>query len=205
MTKHDLDKSHTTTRIEALTDGVYAIIMTLLAFDIRLPELDKVALWPALQTLAPILSSYFISFALLGVYWISHRNQFNYIIHIDQTHRWINIFFLCFSALIPFSTEVIGRYRGETLSSVLFGANLMLMSLLLFWSWVHATSQHRLIASDLDPQIIAKGKRRSLFLMAIYVLAIAVAFFTPILSLIMYALVPLIYIFPFLTRFIGFK
>ena len=198
----NVNTAQKTARIEALTDGVYAIIMTLLAFDIRLPEVELSGISQALASLGSTLVTYVISFALLGVYWTGHRNQFNYIERIDQTLRWISIFFLGVSALIPFTAEMLSRYPLSSLPIMLYGVNLIVIGLLLFWHWSYATGRGKLVADDLAKEVIYIGKERSLFAVVCYLAAIALAFFVPVLSLIIYALVPLFYIFPKLWSFI---
>lgn len=198
-----VSKAKQTARIEALTDGVYAIIMTLLAFDIRLAE-SSGSLGHALSELAPTLVTYVVSFALLGVYWTGHRNQFNFINQVDQSLRWISIFFLGVSALIPFSTEVLRQYPQEPLPIMLYGLNLIAIGLLLFWHWSYATGRGELINENCTPEVIRIGKERSLFAVVCYLIAISIAFFSPITSLIIYALVPFFYIFPALWKLVFF-
>ena len=194
----NVNTAQQTARIEALTDGVYAIIMTLLAFDIRLPEVDVGSIPQALASLGPTLITYVISFALLGVYWTGHRNQFNYIERIDQTLRWISIFFLGVSALIPFTAEMLSRYPLSPLPIMLYGLNLIVIGLLLFWHWSYATGRGELVADDLAKEVVRIGKERSLFAVACYIAAIVLAFVLPVLSLVIYAIVPLFYMFPVL-------
>src|SRR4030088_188078 len=93
-------------RIEALTDGVFAVAMTLLVLDIKVPELEPplagaelplkpLALWPKFL-------SYLISFVILGVYWVGHHIQLSFIRRADRPLLWINILFLLWVALVPF-------------------------------------------------------------------------------------------------------
>ncbi|MFN8452784.1 MAG: TMEM175 family protein, partial [Anaerolineae bacterium] len=99
----------TTARIETLTDGVFAIVMTVLVFDIRVPvqeQVDQLGLLHALSLLAPNLLSYVITFVILGVFWVGHHNQYFYIRRADRSLLWINIFFMMAVALLPFSAGV---------------------------------------------------------------------------------------------------
>ncbi len=190
-----------THRVEALADGVFAIIMTLLVFDIRVPEVPPDQLPAALLELVPNFEGYLISFVLLGIYWIGHRNQFNFIRRADQNLHWLNILFFGLAGIVPFSTGLVARYPAELLVEALYGVNLMLIGIALFLHWNYATRNHRLVDPDIPRAAIRLGKQRSLLAPACYLVAIAVGLINPRLSLVVYALVPLLYIFPGLQHF----
>lgn len=190
-----------THRVEALADGVFAIIMTLLVFGIQVPEVPADQLPAALLELLPNLEGYLISFVLLGIYWVGHRNQFNFIRRADQNLHWLNILFFGLSGLVPFFTGLVARYPGELLVEALYGANLVLIGLALFLHWSYATRNRRLVDPDIPRAAIRIGKQRSLLAPACYLVAILVGLINPRLSLTVYALVPLLYIFPGLQHF----
>ena len=101
-------------RIETLADGVFAIAMTLLAFNLQPPGIsirDNRDLQAALLAMLPSLQTYVLSFLVIGIYWISHHFQFHYVRRANRTLLWINIFFLMAVATLPFSTAVLGRCR----------------------------------------------------------------------------------------------
>ncbi len=106
-----------TKRVEALVDGVFAIAMTLLAFDLRvsdiIPPIADFSIPGVIAEIWPHFLIYAMSFIILGFYWIEHHIQYSYIKSTSKYFLWINIFFLMFIALIPFSTGVLGRYLGE--------------------------------------------------------------------------------------------
>ena len=108
-------------RFEALTDGVFGIIMTILVFNISVPELilftegehaterlaDRFAdLWPDIL-------AYIISFTTLGVYWVTHHRIFRWVLYVDRPLIWINILFLMIIGFIPFSTTLLTQYLDE--------------------------------------------------------------------------------------------
>jgi uncharacterized membrane protein len=101
-------------RIEALTDGVFAIVMTLLVLGIVVPHLSHLEasteLPKRLLDLRPVFLSYASSFIVLGFFWIGHDSQFHHIKRVNRTLLWITIFYLMFIALIPFSTALLGEY-----------------------------------------------------------------------------------------------
>jgi uncharacterized membrane protein len=189
------------TRIEALADGVFAIVMTLLVFDLRLPEVPLEELPAALIALWPKFLGYAVSFLLLGIYWIGHRNQFNFIRRADQNFHWLNIFFFGVVCLVPFSTGLLSRYPDAVLAIAIYGLNLISIGVALFFIWTYATYRGHLVDGDLPPAVVRLGKQRSLLAPACYIVAILAGFINPRISLVIYALVPLIYIFPGLQHF----
>jgi uncharacterized membrane protein len=113
-------------RIEALTDGVFAVAMTLLVLDIKVPELEPplataelplklLALWPKFL-------SYLISFVILGIYWVGHHIQLSFIRRADRPLLWINILFLLWVALVPFSTALLSEYAKTRVAIAVCGA-----------------------------------------------------------------------------------
>jgi len=128
-----------TPRLEALSDGVFSIVMTLMVFDIKPPAVPAAQLGPALVELWPHFLSYLISFALLGCYWMGHRSQFGFIERADHTLHWIGLWLLAPVTLVPFSTQMLARNPFDSLVIALYGANLIAIGLLLFAHWRHAS------------------------------------------------------------------
>ena len=192
-----------TYRIEALTDGVFAIVMTLLVFDIKIPNVPIAALPSALVGLWPKFLGYVVSFVLLGIYWVGHRAQFNFIRRTDQNAQWITILFLSFSAFVPFSTGLLSRYPREVLAIAIYGINLILIGVALYWHWWYATTDYHLVDEDISPVVVRLGAQRCLLAPIGYIIAIGLAFINPYLSLITCAIVPFLYILPSLQRVWG--
>jgi uncharacterized membrane protein len=184
-------------RIEALTDGVFAVAMTLLVLDIKVPELQasEAANLPLkLLALWPRLLSYVISFVILGVYWVGHHIQLSFIRRADRPLLWINVLFLLWVALVPFSTALLGEYSKTRVAIAVYGANLIAIGLTLALHWWYATAESRHVDPDLHPDLVRGGMKRTLMAPVVYVIAIALSFVRAELSLILYALVPLLYI-----------
>jgi uncharacterized membrane protein len=190
-----------THRVEALADGVFAIVMTLLVFDLRLPDATLAELPAVLAALWPKFLGYVVSFLLLGIYWVGHRNQFNFIRRADQNFHWLTIFFLGVVCLVPFSTGVLSRYPDALLAVAIYGVNLVLIGVALAIVWTYATYRGHLVDADLPRAVVRLGKQRSLLAPACYIVAILAGLIDPRLSLVIYALVPLLYIFPGLQHF----
>src|SRR5439155_20030028 len=142
-------------RIETLADGVFAIAMTLLAFNLQPPAgsiHDNEHLRDALLAMLPHVKTYVLSFLVIGIYWISHHFQFHYIHRADRTLLWINVFFLMAVATLPFSTSVLGRYEHYQSAIVLYSVNLLLVGLVNAIHWAYVTHARRLVAPDLSAQ-----------------------------------------------------
>jgi uncharacterized membrane protein len=124
-------------RLHALTDGIFAIVMTLMVLELKLPAVDgntSHQLWNALAAQKDIFISYFISFAVLFVYWRAH----NFVItilanNIDINLLTINGIFLFFVGLVPFSTQLAGRYNEIPLAVSLYALNLILIGTSILW------------------------------------------------------------------------
>jgi uncharacterized membrane protein len=145
----------TKTRIEALADGIFAIAMTLMVFDIKLPAgTTPLGLRHELTRLWPRFLAYAISFIMLGVYWVGHHNQYHYIRRTDRAFLWINIFFLMGISLVPFSTGLLGQYSGERTALILYGLNLIMAGGLLYGHWSYATRHYRLVERQIPPEVV---------------------------------------------------
>ena len=186
-------------RVETLTDGVFAVAMTLLVLDISVPQISSnstvgivtgTQLLMRLFDLWPKIFSYGISFVILAIYWMAHHRQFHYLKHVDRALIWINIMFLMTISLIPFSTSLLGEYREQQISIIVYGGNSIIIASLLYIQWWYATSHHsRLVDEDLDPYIKSTSSRRLLFGIIIYLIAIGISFVYIQLSLFLFAMI----------------
>ena len=167
-------------RIETLCDGVLAIAMTLMIFNIRVPEMPREQassrLAGELFQLWPRFVVYVVSFVMLGIYWVGHHNQFHYIRRTDRVLLWLNIVFLMFVTLIPFSTALMGQYPSQRLSVDIYAITLIMLGISLYIHWWYATSSHRLVDEELDPRLITLAKRRIIRAPVILLAAIAASF-----------------------------
>jgi uncharacterized membrane protein len=194
-----MSSSITTARIETLADGVFAIVMTVLVFDLRVPvqeQVEQSGLGGALLQLAPNLFSYFITFVILGVFWVGHHNQFFYIRRADRTLLWINILFMMCVALLPFSAGVFARYGQESLSIIVYNINLIAAGVVLFLHWWYATRDSHLLGHPIEEHARHLVYRRILTPPCFYFIAILVSLVSVEISIIIDILVPLTYIMP---------
>ena len=186
-------------RIEALSDGIFAFAMTLLVLDLKIPHSSNpssAALGPTLLALWPKFLSYGMSFVVLGVYWIAQHSYAHFLKRTDRWLLWFNLLFLMLIVLVPFSTDLLGDYPKHKVAVMIYGANFIALGLALYLQWWYATSGHRLVGRDLEPEVICRGKRRMLGGIAVYSGAVLIALVHPTLSIIMYAAIPLFFIFP---------
>jgi uncharacterized membrane protein len=117
-------------RLEFLTDGIFAIVMTLLVLEITVPQISSHApdvvqadLLKKLLDLWPKIFSYVISFMILAIYWRAHHRQFHYIKQADGVLVWTNIMFLMAVSFLPFSTALLGEYIDQQISVLIYGGN----------------------------------------------------------------------------------
>src|ERR671938_755326 len=137
-------------RVELLTDGVFAVVMTLLVLEISVPRISShnaigsaaagTELLSGLFDLWPKMLSFGISFIILAIYWLAHHRQFYYIKHVNRTLIWINFMFLMATCLLPFSSSLLGEYRQQQISIFVFGANSIIIASLRYILWWHDTT-----------------------------------------------------------------
>ena len=188
-------------RLESLTDGVFAIAMTLLVLDLKIPKIsrDLIAsgsLTHVLFNLWPKFLSYLTSFAILGLYWIAHHGYSHFVKRSDRWYLWLNLLFLMFIGLIPFSTALLGDYHSEKAAVMVYGSNFVGMGIAFYLQWWYATRRHHLVGSGVEPEVIRMGKMRILRGLALYTCAVLIALKSPAASLALYVLIPVSYILP---------
>ena len=204
MTASSSDESEpgmTTHRIEALTDGIFAIAMTLLVLTLDIPEaktelIQTVELHRMLIGQMHKFFNYALSFLLLAIFWVKHHQQFHFIKRTNRKHLWINIVTLMFIALIPFSTSLIGDYNDDRVAEFFFASNLFIIGMLFLWNWVYATKGHRLVDRSLDPQRIALWKKRGAVIPLVSLLAMVLSLTNPQFTFYAYLLIPIILALP---------
>lgn len=185
-----------TTRIAALTDGVFAFAMTLLAVDLKVPlfATDTATLAAGLALILPNFFIFLISFVALGAYWVAQHNASRYVKYADRFSLWINLAFLGTVVLVPFTTSLLARYPTIQLTHFIYAANLILLGLTRLANWRYAVS-HNLL-SDVNATIVGAVEKRILFGPSVCILAVAVSFINLNASLLLYLLIPLYFIVP---------
>src|SRR4029077_7276129 len=125
-------------RIAALSDGVFAIAMTLIVLEIRVPDAGPVRseqdLWNAMLTLGPRLVTYLLSFLTLGIFWSAQQTQLNLFATADRDLSWLQLAFLATVALMPFSTSLLADFITFRLALVAYWANILLLGVIVYLS-----------------------------------------------------------------------
>ena len=185
-------------RIEALSDGIFAISMTLLVLSLTAPIIpqDKAPeLLPGMiADMYPEFLFFTIAFFILGGYWLAHHRILHSVEYVDERFIWLNIFLLFFIVLIPFSTTLSGDYDNVLEAVLLFHLNLLIASLILSGIWLY--TRHYFKPPDRDT-VSRSGDvvpLRIYIIPAVIVLAIAVSFINTHASMMCYLLMPVILI-----------
>ncbi len=177
-------------RLEAFSDGVTAIIITVMVLGLRVPAGADLA---ALRPLVPPLLSYALSFVLLGIYWSNHHHLLQAVQVVDGRVLWANLHLLFWLSLVPVATAWMGAHHREALPVALYGADLLLASLAyyaLVRTLIAAHGPGSPLAAAVGRDV--KGKLSS----AIYILAVALAFVAWWLAVALYVLVACIWLVP---------
>ncbi len=167
-------------RIVFFSDAVFAIAITILVLDIRVPYGLSPAELPAeVLGLWPKYLSYVISFLVLAIYWQAHHRVFRPIRGYDGTLVWLNFLFLMAVAFLPFLTSPLGEYGREQVSVVIYAANAAVASLLLSAISWYAGRGHRLVPPDHDDEESKIRRLQGLAVPAVFLASIGVSFFSP--------------------------
>ncbi|MBD2681312.1 MULTISPECIES: TMEM175 family protein [Nostoc] len=170
-------------RLEALSDCVYSIAMTLLVLNVKLPNIPaaKVAyiLPEFILGLTSRLHDYLVSFLVLGSLWLVSHQQFHYIRHVNRTLLWINLLILMFITLIPFSASLVGEYSNQQISVLFFDGHLLVLNLLFLINRYYAIN-HKFLETGIDPAWRKRiGNAESLINFGLISWSIVWSFFSP--------------------------
>jgi uncharacterized membrane protein len=183
-----------TGRIETLTDGIFAIAMTLLVLSIEVPTLTGTvtpSVFSAYVTsILPQIFIYVIGFILLAVFWMNHH-LFYIIKHTNTALLWINILWLMSIAIVPFSTSIIGKYGQFQLAQLIFDVNMLIIGLLWYTNW-HYAWKKGFVAEKVRPYA-DRIRRSNLALPVLAIIAIMASFISPAGSFLVFVLVPVIF------------
>src|SRR5947209_5968607 len=129
-------------RITALSDGIFAIAMTLLVLEIHVPEVTPIHtegdLWAALLTLGPHLLSYLMSFLTMGIFWVGQQAQLNLLQRSNRNLTWLHLIFLLAVTVMPFSTSLLAEFITFRLALVVYWLNILMLGVLIFCCWEYS-------------------------------------------------------------------
>ena len=182
-------------RVLTFTDGVFAIVITILVLDLKVPDLGSgQSLGDSLEEMRPTFVSFVISFLIVGMYWAWHRSTFAQVRYIDTSILWINLLYLLAVSLIPFAASVLGEFPDEASALHLYGAVLIaatLVRILLYW---YVGRHPGFLWEDSSEKAQRLGILTAAAPLVVYVVAMVVADAWPTLSLVLYFAMPLLYL-----------
>ena len=167
-------------RLAALSDGIFAVAMTLLVLDLHIPTAAALHserdLWNALVVLGPRLLIFLMSVMTLGIFWVGQQTQLNHFARADRNLAWIHIAFLCEVCLVPFSTSLLAEFIHYRIALLVYWVNIVLLGLTLYWSWSYSTRMH-LLADGVPEGIHRAVVRRIGIAQSLYACGAALCFF----------------------------
>ncbi len=178
-------------RVVAFSDGVFAIIITILVLEIGVPSnLSEQSLRQALDEVGPTLVAWVISFLLVGMYWMWHRDVFDLVRVVNRDIVWLNLVFLLPVSLVPFAASVLGEYHDEAIALLLYGVVLVVVSLTRIMLYAYLSRRPELLWEPVPARTRRLALLLSLFTIVSYVLAMALAGIAPNASFVIYFAVP---------------
>ena len=195
-----------TSRAEAFSDGVMAIIITIMVLELKVPDISKEATTGSvlsnLRHIAPYFGAYVFSFMMIGIFWTNHHHMFHLLENTDEPLLGLNLIFLFWMSLIPFATATMGANPQLPLSAALYGF-VMLMTTLLLSIMRSYTIRKELVHKDADKNLTRQiyfvsrqGRTKSYIGTAAYLLAIPLAYVQVYLAYICLLVPPILFFLP---------
>ena len=181
---------HRSFRLEAISDGVFAIALTLLVLDIKVPLAEGIhseqELIAAFCKLSPKILAYFLSFLTIGIFWGGHSAQYHFIAKQDRNLNWLNLFFLLFVSILPFTTAFLSEFIAFRTALLLYWLNILMLGTGLYLHWRYALKRN-LLNEELPPETVAAAdfaiKRRIVIAQSLYFFGAALCLFSTYLSI----------------------
>ena len=196
---NELKKEFQLERLILFSDAVFAIAITLLVIEIKIPEIHEKpvtdnAVLHKLAELIPKFVGFFVSFLLIGQYWIVHHRMFSFVINFTDRLIWLNILFLFAIALMPFSTGFYSEYvlRGVVTPVIFYTANIALLGLANFLMWRYLSNQKNNLTENLTPALARYFSLRALTVPTIFVIFSFVYLYKPMIAFFIPILIPFI-------------
>lgn len=191
---NELRKEFQLERMVLFSDAVFAIAITLLVLEIKIPGISRDSatdsqLLEYLRELIPKFIGFLISFFLIGQYWIVHHRMFGFVINFSQPLVWLNIFFLLAIVMMPFSTAFYSEYVGKPVITpiIFYTSNIALLGLINFIMWRYLSNPHRGLTENLSPLLAKYSSLRAIIVPIVFIIGAfiylkspAIAAFTPV-------------------------
>lgn len=195
----ELKKEFQLERMILFSDAVFAIAITLLVIEMKIPEiqgdlLTEKALVASLSHLIPTFVGFLVSFMIIGLYWTVHHRLFGFIINYDQRLLWLNLIFLMAVALMPFSTGFYSHYVFKLFKSpvIVYVANICFLGLMNFILWKYVGNPKRKLTEGLSQAAARYFAYRAIAIPIIFFIMATVYFFIPQLAIIIPMFIPLV-------------
>jgi uncharacterized membrane protein len=192
------------TRLEAFSDGVFAIVITLLILNIHVPDGRTLSL-QSLRPLVPPVATFILSFIIVGVYWIAHHHMLHFVAQVNRRLLWLNLLLLLSVVFIPFPTSLLATGFNNPLAVRFYGLSLIATNAAGLFFWLYAISHRELMIPNLSGQFARTVIVIHSSPIFVYALAVVLAGWSTKASLVLYVVVPLFFILPnpLLERRIG--
>lgn len=187
--------TQSTSRIEAFSDGVFAIAITLLVLEVKVPEVERGSgLAHALVRLWPSYVAYAVSFLTIGIMWVNHHAAFERVATTDRGLLFRNMFLLGSVSFLPFPTAVLARYlrdggNNARAAAVMYGLTMMVIGSGFAWLWHHLRRHPELLSATATPAGVQRAFVRSAVGPLVYLVATGVAAIAPVAALAIYGAV----------------
>ena len=188
-----------TGRLEAFSDGVFAVAVTLLVLDIRPPAEAETSsdLWRGLGDLWPHYAAYAVSFLVIGIVWVNHHAVMDVIARADRVLVFLNLLLLMAVALIPFATALLAEYlthgHADHAAAAAYSVVITLMGAAFGALWIYASRDGRLLVDDFPREDLPAITRRFVIGTPVYIVAIGVAFLSAVACLALHAALAVYY------------
>lgn len=187
MTKREM----TTSRLEAFSDGVIAIIVTIMVLELRPPQPPT---WPVLLKSSPVFVGYALSFLLVAIMWVNHHHLIHAVREVSARLLWANINLLFWMSLVPFVTEFVGNNYREPFAVALYGLDLTMCSGAFYLLRAELVRQHW---QDIEMREYHRGvQRKNGFSFLLYLSSVALAYVSVYASFLVFVLIPALYFLP---------
>lgn len=182
-------------RVEGLTDAVYAVALTILVLELRVPAAespDVAELHRGLAHLVPKALAWLVSFAVLAALWISHHRVFQWVRHADGKLLQINLVSLLFASFLPFCSALVGEWSRAFVSQLFYAGDLAALGLVALWQLRHLLAHPELLAEPMPDGFVRGARLRSRGLVATALLAVAIAAWRPPFATVAFALMAVV-------------
>ena len=170
------------TRMLALSDGLFATVLTILVLDLKLPDISSLVsagdIRAVTNEFGSHLFSYLLTFSVTGVFWMAHHSDFNHIVRYNRSLLWHNLMFLLLVGLIPFSTAGVSNSNLSVFSWSVYAMNMVAVGVMLALTWGYAYT-HRLTEPDLPRTTARYQGFRHLITPGVFLISIGVAYLAP--------------------------